>query len=139
MVVLVEFAAEYTKPWWIPFAVRCVVATDHVAALAAVVAPVADLIGNDIAAAASLSLQAGVSLAGLSGGNAGYAAAQGAVRTAIANAGASLNTGAAGLTAAVTAPDGVMAMQNIVGSSSQLAALAGMNSYVNRAAMLAGA
>jgi hypothetical protein len=138
MVVLVEFAAEYTKPWWIPFAVRCVVATDPVAALAGLAAPVVDMIGNDITAATSFSLQSGISLAGLSGSSPAYAAAQSSINTALAAGGTALNNGASSLTAAAAAPDGVAAMGQVVASSSQLAALGAMNGYVNRAAVLAG-
>jgi hypothetical protein len=137
MVVLAEFAAEYTKPWWIPFAVRCVVATDPVAALAGLVTPVADLIGNDIAAAASLSVQAGISLLGLSGSNPAYAAAQATIGSAIASNGLALSNGADGLAAANDAAGGVAGMGEIMIASSQLAALGGINGYVNRAASLA--
>jgi hypothetical protein len=137
MVVLAEFAAEYTKPWWIPFAVRCVVAVDPVAALAGLVAPVADLIGNDIAAAASLSVQAGISLIGLSGSNPAYAATQATIGSAIASNGLALNSGANGLAAATDAGGGVAGMGEVMIASSKLAALGGMNGYINRAATLA--
>jgi hypothetical protein len=137
MVVLAEFEAEYTKPWWIPFALRCVVATDPVAALAGLVTPLADLIGNDIAAAASLSVQAGISVIGLTGSNPGYAATQATIGSAIAVNGAALNSGASGLAMAADAPGGVTAMSQVMAASSQLAALGSMNGYVNRAATLA--
>jgi hypothetical protein len=137
MVVLAEFAAEYTKPWWIPFAVRCVVATDPVAALAALVTPVADLIGSDIAAATSLSVQAGISAISLSGSNPAYAVAQTTIGAAIADNGTALNSGANGLATATDATSGVAGMSQVMAASSQLAALSGMNGYVNRAATLA--
>jgi hypothetical protein len=46
IVVVAQFIVEYTKPWWMPFAVRCVVVTDLVAALGSAVAPLTDLVSS---------------------------------------------------------------------------------------------
>ena len=65
-VVIEGFTAEYRKTNLIPFSITCVVVNDPLASLAALTAPIANLIGNDLSVASALSGQAGFSLAGLS-------------------------------------------------------------------------
>jgi uncharacterized protein YciI len=134
-VVIAEFAAEYAKPWWIPFALRCAVVLDPAAILAAVVAPAASLISNDILAAGGF-----VPLAGLPAGvlgdtsAAGLAAAQAEISTGIANTGGMLNENAVALNTAADSASGIAALNAAAVNSGQLAGLAGVSGYVNRAA-----
>ena len=135
-VVVAEFAADYSKPWWIPFSVRCVVASDSAFALPLEVASAALLVGSDIAAAVGLSGQAGISLGGLAApSSTGLQAAQVAVSSGIAAAGLALQTGAGALGQATDAPAGVAGMNQITASSGTLAALCGMSGYISRAAV----
>jgi len=135
-VVIAEFAAEYAKPWWIPFALRCAVVLDPAAVLAAVVAPVASLISSDISAAGGL-----VSLASLPAGvlgdtsAAGLAAAQAQIATGISNTGGALSGNAVALSTAADPASGIAAMNAASANSAQLAGLAGLSGYVSRAAV----
>jgi hypothetical protein len=134
-VIIEEFSAEYRKANLIPFGVSCVVVSDPLASLAAMVAPVANLIGNDLSLASALSGQAGVSLEGLSATSlAGFSVVQGALNTAMGGGGMMLNTAVSALNNAADASSGVAALGQLSGVSSQLAALSGMRSYVGRAA-----
>ena len=56
-VVVAEFLADYTKPWWIPFYLRCVVANDLLAAAAWTGPSAAALVARDVGVAASVSGQ----------------------------------------------------------------------------------
>jgi hypothetical protein len=62
-VVIAEFAADYEKPWWIPFALRCIVASDP--AVDNAVTPAVYLVSNDLSVVTSLLGQAGLVLGGL--------------------------------------------------------------------------
>jgi len=135
-VVIAEFTAEYAKPWWIPFALRCAVVLDPAAILAAAVAPAASLISSDIAAAGGL-----VSLAGLPAGAlgntsaAGLAAVQAQIATGISSTGGQLTGNAAALNTAADSGSGIAALNAASANSAQLAGLAGMSGYVSRAAV----
>ncbi len=134
-VVLAEFAAEYSKPWWIPFAVRCVVVNDPIAEIASVAAPVANLISNDILTATSLGPLAGLSLGGLAFPSAaGFAAAQAQITSDITSAGLSLGSNTSALNEAPDATTGIDTMNELVANVGQLAALSSLRGYVNRAA-----
>ena len=134
-VVIEGFTAEYRKTNLIPFSITCVVVNDPLASLAALTAPIANLIGNDLSVASALSGQAGFSLAGLSASSvAGFASVQGMLGAAIGAGGSALGAGVSTLSGAADAQAGVVAMNAIGGASSQLAALSAMNGYVNRAA-----
>jgi hypothetical protein len=131
-VVIAEFAADYEKSWWIPFAIRCVVATDDVETDAA---PAAYLISNDLAVVSSLLGQAGISLSGLTNPTAdGLVAAQGVILAGIASTGVTLNGGVTALANAADAATGIRAVNQISGASESLAALSDMSGYVGRAA-----
>jgi len=131
-VVIAEFAADYEKSWWIPFAIRCVVVTDDVEADAA---PAAYLISNDLAVVSSLLGQAGISLSGLTNPTAdGLVAAQGVILAGIASTGVTLDGGVAALANAADAATGIRAVNQISGASESLAALSDMSGYVGRAA-----
>jgi len=134
-VVIEGFTAEYRKTNLIPFSITCVVVNDPLASLAALTAPIANLIGNDLSVASALSGQAGFSLGGLSASSvAGFASVQGMLGAAIGAGGSALGAGVSTLSGAADAQAGVVAMNAIGGASSQLAALSAMNGYVNRAA-----
>jgi uncharacterized protein YciI len=134
-VIIEGFTAEYHKTNLIPFSITCVVVNDPLASLAALTAPIATLIGNDLSVAGALSGQADFSLAGLSATSvAGFAAVQGMLSTAIGTAGSALGSGTSALNGAADAQAGVAAINTIGGASSQLAALGAMSGYVNRAA-----
>lgn len=134
-VVIESFVAEYRKQNLIPFAVACVVVSDPVAALAALAAPVANLIAGDLAAATALSGQAGFTLAGIGGESAGgLAAAQGGVQTALGWAGATLEQAVAGVNGAPDPAAGAASVGQLQAASAQLAALGGMGGYLGRAA-----
>jgi hypothetical protein len=131
-VVIAEFAADYEKSWWIPFAIRCVIATDDVETDAA---PAAYLISNDLAVVSSLLGQAGISLSGLTNPTAdGLVAAQGVILAGIASTGVTLNGGVTALANAADAATGIRAVNQISGASESLAALSDMSGYVGRAA-----
>jgi uncharacterized protein YciI len=135
-VVIAEFAAEYAKPWWIPFSLRCTVVVDPAAILAAALAPVASLISSDISAAGALVAQAGLPAGVLGSTSAiGIAAAQAQIATGLSNTGVLL---AGNVLALNTAPDpasGIAALTSASANSAQLAGLAGMTGYVSRAAV----
>lgn len=134
-VIIDEFCAEYRKTNLIPFSVTCLVVSDPLASLAAIAAPVANLIGNDLAAAGALSGQAGVSLDGISaGGIAGVTAVQSALQGVVGTQGGALNGAAAQVNGAADAQGGVMAIAQLNVASSTLAAAAAVSGYVGRAA-----
>ncbi|MDD2795895.1 hypothetical protein [Acidocella sp.] len=139
-VIIDEFCAEYRKTNLIPFSVTCLVISDPLASLAAVAAPVANLIGNDLTAAGALSGQAGVSLDGISAsGIAGVAALQSTLQGIVGTQGGVLNGAAAQLNGAADAQGGVVAVNQLDVASSTLAAAAAVSGYVGRAvANLAG-
>jgi hypothetical protein len=135
IVVVAQFIVEYAKPWWMPFAVRCVVVTDPVAAVGSAVAPLTDLVSSDISNAVSFTGQSGISLAGLGTGiDGGYAEATASIGNALSIGGGTLLANVTGLSAAPDAAIGIAALTGIQTSSGQIAALAAMNSYVSRAA-----
>ena len=134
-VILDEFCAEYRKTNLIPFSVSCLVVSDPLASLAAVAAPVANLIGSDLAAAGALSGQAGVSLAGLSAsGIAGVAAVQNALTGIVGMQGGALSSASAQLNGAADAQGGAMAVNQLGVASSAVAAATAVTGYVGRAA-----
>ena len=131
-VVVAEFAADYAKPWWIPFSLRCVVVDD---AGAPAVARAGTLVGGDIAAAAALSSLAGYAVTGLAAPTAaGLAAAQGAIAAGIGAAGGALSAASLAVGGAADAPAGLAAVNQVVAASGMLAGLSGMSGYINRAA-----
>jgi hypothetical protein len=134
IVVVAQFIVEYAKPWWMPFAVRCVVVTDPVAALGSALAPLTDLVSSDISNAISFSGLSGISLTGLGTGVNGYAAATASIGNALSTGGGTLIANAASLSAAPDASTGIAALNGIQTSSGQIAALSAMNGYVSRAA-----
>jgi hypothetical protein len=135
-VMIEEFSVAYEKPWWIPFSLRCMVAVDPVAVIAAAVASVGGLVADDVASAVGLSGQAGVALS-LGGGATGaaLASAQNLVSAGLTVANGALSASAASLTGAATAASGITGLTEVVASAGQLAALSSMSGYVNRAAM----
>lgn len=135
IVIIANFAAEYKKPWWIPFSLRCVVVSDPIAELAAFAAPIANLIGNDLFSATALGGQAGISLGSLSAGSiAGFAAVQTSITSSVSNTGAALTANSNAISIAPDAETGVAALNQMAMQSSQLAGLTCASGYVNRAA-----
>lgn len=135
VVVIEQFTAEYRKPGLIPFSIACVVVTDPLAVAANLVAPVANIIANDVASAVALSGQAGVSLQGVSASSlSGLSAVQAVLGGNMTATGASLGNAADGLNGAAEPQDGITALQNLNTVSGQLAGLAAMKGYVGRAA-----
>jgi hypothetical protein len=134
-VIIETFKAVYEKPWWIPFSLVCQIVFDPVAAVAAAVSSVTDLIAGDVASAVALAPQAGLSL-GLAGapGATALGAAQGVVAGAMTASDAALTAGAAMFNGAADAASGAAGLARVVGVSGQIAAVAGVGSYVNRAA-----
>jgi len=134
-VIIAQFTAEYAKPWWIPFAIRCAVVVDAATAFESLTAPVESLISGDISAASSL-----LSLAGLPAGVLGSATAAGlaAVKADIAgglsSVGNLLGGNVAALNAAPDALTGIGALNQVSANAGALAGLSGMSGYVNRAA-----
>jgi hypothetical protein len=140
IVVIERFTAEYRKPTLIPFSIYCLVVSDPLAAAASLVAPLANLVGGDLATALALSSQAGISLQGISATSlAGFAVVQGALGAAINAMGGSLNAAGAALNNAVTPDVGVGAVGQLGAVSGRLAGAAAMQGYVSRAAVNLGA
>jgi hypothetical protein len=132
-VIIASFAADYQKPWWIPFALSCVVTRDPVTESG--ITPASYLIGDDLAVATALLGQAGIPLAGLSNPTAsGLAVAQGMIAGAIVSAGTTLNGSANAVANAADATTGIAAVNQLAATSGALAAAAAMSGYVNRAA-----
>jgi hypothetical protein len=129
-VIIAQFVADYEKPWWLPFALRCVVVADPAAEIESIVATTASLISADIAAAVLLAPQAGIGAISA----AGLAATQTAIAGGIAASGIALGASGATLAGAPDALTGIGTVGQAVETSGQLAALAGMSGYVNRAA-----
>ncbi|MDE1907013.1 MAG: hypothetical protein KGH75_11250, partial [Rhodospirillales bacterium] len=135
LVVIAGFSAEYHKPNLIPFTITCVVVTDPLSASANAVAPVANLISGDLAAASALSGQAGVSAMGLAGASlATLGVVQGEISGAMAASGSALTGAASTLNSAVTPTIGIAALGRLGSCTARLAGLSGMSGYVNRAA-----
>lgn len=139
VVVIEQFTAEYQKPGLIPFSITCVVVTDPLAAAANLVAPIANIVANDVASAVALSGQAGVSLQGVSASSlSGLNVARIALGRNMAATQASLGNAAAGLNGAVEPQDGIVALENLNTASGLLAGQATMKGYVERAAVNLG-
>jgi hypothetical protein len=135
-VVISEFTAEYRKPTLIPFTIHCEVVTDPVAALAALAAPLVSLVGNDLTAAAALSDQAGVSIAGLSAASlTGFSVVQAGIAAGLASGGIALNSGVLAVNGASDPVSGAGGIGQLMSASSQMAALSNMSGYINRAAV----
>jgi hypothetical protein len=134
-VVIRDFTAEYRKTSLIPFAVTCAVVADPLADAAALAAPAASLIGQDLTAATALSGQAGLSLGGLTAQSlAGFAAVQGVLSATVAAAGGAVLAGGAALAAASDPAAGATALAAVGAASSQLAGASAITGYVARAA-----
>ena len=134
-VIIEGFSAEYRKRNLIPFSITCVVVSDPLASLAAMAAPVANLIRNDLTVASAFSGQAGFSLGELSATSlAEISSVQGVLSSAIGGGGMALSVATSSLNGAADASTGVAAINELSRVSSQLAALNGMRGYVNRAA-----
>lgn len=132
-VVIAEFAADYEKPWWIPFALRCIVASDPTIDNA--VTPAAYLVSNDLSVVTSLLGQASLALGGLSNPTvAGLATAQGLVAADITTAGMALDSSVSAVADAADAASGIAAVNQMTANSAVLAAASGMSGYLNRAA-----
>lgn len=130
-VVIGEFIAAYTKPWWIPFSVRLVVVADLVIAVADSVAQVA----LDLVSAQGFAAQAGLSLAGISTTSAaGFSNAQFSAGNLVASAGQSFSAAAAKLNGAMDAPTGIAGVAGLAGTAGILANAAGAQAYLGRAA-----
>ncbi|GLR67564.1 hypothetical protein GCM10010909_22450 [Acidocella aquatica] len=135
-VIIEEFCAEYYKTNLIPFAVTCVVVSDPLASLAAIAAPVGNLISNDLAAAGALSGQAGMSLAGISAASlTGVLAIKDELAGIVGTQGVALSMANSALSGAADAQGGVLAVSQINTISSRLAAAAAVTGYVGRAAI----
>jgi hypothetical protein len=132
-VVIAEFAADYEKPWWIPFALRCIVASDP--AVDNAVTPAVYLVSNDLSVVTSLLGQAGLVLGGLTDPTvAGLATAQGVVAADITTAGTALDSSVGAVAGAADAASGIAAVNQMTANSAVLAAASGMSGYLNRAA-----
>jgi hypothetical protein len=59
-VMIVDFAADYKKSYWIPFEIRCAVVTDTLAAVLTSVVKNLELVNSDLAAAAQWAIPAGL-------------------------------------------------------------------------------
>jgi hypothetical protein len=132
LVIIEQFAAEYREPNLIPFQIACVVVDD---VASAVVAPLASLVGSDLAAAESLSIQAGISMLGLGSGSAvGCATARGQIDAVMASSGAAVSDAGTALDTVADAGAGTGILNGLSAGAAQLAEAASMRGYVNRAA-----
>ncbi len=139
IVVIEAFKAEYRKSTLIPFSINCLVVTDPLAAAANLVAPLANLVGGDLAAALALSGQAGTSMQGISATSlAGFAAVQSVLSAGISSMGLSMNAASSALNGAATPDVGVAAVGQLGAVSGQLAGATAMQGYVNRAGVNLG-
>jgi hypothetical protein len=140
LVVIEQFTAEYRKPTLIPFSIICVVVSDPLAAVVNLVAPVANLVSGDLAAAVALSGQAGVSLQGVSATSLpGLTAAQSLLSNSVNLTSISLSNATSVLNGAAAPDVGIAALGSLGGLSSQLAGMTAMQGYVNRAVTNLGA
>ncbi|MBB5373639.1 hypothetical protein [Acidocella aromatica] len=136
LVIIEQFAAEYRKPNLIPFEIACIV-VDNVAS--AVVAPLASLVGSDLAVAENLGVQAGISMLGLGLGSAvGYEAARGQVDAVMTSSGAAVRNAGTALDTVADAGAGAGILNGLSAGTAQLAAAANMRGYLNRAAVNLG-
>ncbi len=134
-VIIEDFCAEYHKSNLIPFAITCVVVSDPLASLAAMAAPAANLISNDLALISAFSGQAGISLDRLSAASvAGITAIQGTMSAVVGTSGAALSEATLMLNSAGDAGSGVAVVNRISVQSSMLAAATTVSGYVNRVA-----
>jgi len=133
-VVIAKYTADYAKPWWIPFSIRCAVIVDPASLAAALAAPLAALVESDIASALSLSAQAGLRLISpASPSYAGLAAAQAALGGGVLAAGGVVGAASAQISGAVDPQTGVNALGIAVSGTGQLAALRAASGYLGRA------
>ncbi len=138
-VVIAEVLADFTKPWWIPFSIRCVPLDDDNTDLADAVISALDSVGSDLAAATQLAGQAGLPPSVLSGtSSASLSTAQGVVEEAFSSSDAGVISSVGAFAAATDTTAAAGAFGNILATSAQLAALGVVNGYVNRAVANAG-
>lgn len=135
-VIIANFKAEYRKSTLIPFSINCVVVNDPIASVAIAAESVATLVANDLAAAAGMSGQAGVSVAGLSTTSlVGYSAVQNELSSLTSSDGLTLISAVSVMDNANDTNVGIAAFGQIESTSAQLAAATNMTGYVNRAAV----
>jgi hypothetical protein len=133
-VIVEDFTAEYRKPNLIPFSINCVVVSDPLATVISAAAPIANLVGNDLAAASAFGAQGGFSLDDVSTTSfASLDVLQSNLQSAIGTGGIALNGAAGAFNGAADADSGATALKQLSTTSSQLAALGGASGYVNRA------
>jgi hypothetical protein len=130
-VVIAEFAADYTKPYWIPFEIGCVVITDAAISNLAVPAVAANLISGDLSSAAAWASQAG--LGGLGFTSAGAVAAQAACGAVISAAGGGVLGNAAVVNNPSTIFAAVDALNGLGANAATLAAATYASGYLGRA------
>jgi hypothetical protein len=135
-VMIGEFVAAYTKPWWIPFSIRLVVVADLVVA----VADAAVQAGLDLVSAQEFSAEAGIVLPADSIQNSvSLSEVQSSAVNAVTGSGQNLMIAAGTLNAAADVPAGVSAVANLAVSTRILANAAGVQAFIGRAVANLGA
>ncbi|MDR3520433.1 MAG: hypothetical protein P4L54_02340 [Acidocella sp.] len=132
-VVISELCLDYEKSWWIPFEVRCMVVLDPAMPVLNVIAPLSNLIDNDLNLATTYASQA--RLLGTVLTSASVPAAQEILSTSLSSMNDELACDNMAVTAARDGLSGIAAVTQLADISASLAAVATMNGYVNRAAI----
>lgn len=136
LVVIRKFSAVYCRSNLIPFSIDCMVVSDPLAEAASLVAPIANLISDDLSDAMVFCSSTGispetVSAASLSTIN----ILQSNILSSLSTSGFALETGKQSISSASTPSMGEAALSQIFQASQQQAALAGMSGFVNRASV----
>jgi hypothetical protein len=130
-VVIAEFAADYTKPYWIPFEIGCVVIADAAISNLAVPAVAENLISGDLSSATVWASQAG--LGGFSFTSAGAVAAQAACGAVISAAGGGVLSSVVVVNNPSTIFAAVDALNGLGADAATLAAATYASGYLKRA------
>jgi hypothetical protein len=130
-VVIAAFDADYTKSFWIPFEICCLIVTDSAVSNLAVPSVAANVISGDLSLAALWANQAG--LAGLSFTAPGAATALTACGGAIGTAGGAVLSDAAMVNDPATPVAAVNALTALGAHAAALAAATYANGYLSRA------
>lgn len=136
IVVIRQFSAVYCKPNLIPFSIDCTVVFDPLAESVASLAPIANLISDDLDDAVAFCGSSGISAVEINSANLSTVnVLQSNIQESLSISGEAIESGKQGLSMALTPSMGESALTQILQASQAQAALAGMSGFVNRAAV----
>lgn len=130
-VVIVDFIADYKKPFWIPFRVTCLAVSDSALAAVAAVIPVGSVISSDLGIASLWADAAGLGLQSFTAAN--VVAGQSNCVTVVNEAGGNLLGNLAVINNPATPLAAVVALSGVRQTAGTLAAACYASGYLARA------